>query len=87
MKSSTEFSAIRPRPDIFANGDLLSVLVFRPHVNGVSEHPKRHFSKTLSSVDCLENAGFSFSCGWTKTEVLEYDDVSSPVYPGPRSPA
>ena len=35
----------------------------------------RIFSKTLSRVKILENAGHSFTCGRTKTQVFEYDDV------------
>ena len=35
----------------------------------------RIFSKTLSRMKIFENAGHSFTCGRTKTEVFEYDDV------------
>ena len=35
----------------------------------------RIFSKTLSRVKIFENASHSFTCGRTKTEVFEYDDV------------
>ena len=36
---------------------------------------KRIFSKTLSRVEIFYNAGYSFTCESTKTEVFEYDDV------------
>ena len=48
------------------------VLAFRPHVNGVFEHLKRRFLKTLFRVDL--NAGLSFSCGRTKTEVFSIEN-------------
>ena len=32
------------------------------------------FSNTLWRVKSFENAGFSFACGRTETEVFEYDD-------------
>ena len=50
-------------------------LAYRPHLSGKNGHRKRIFSKALSSVEILENAGFSFTCGRTKTEVFQYDDA------------
>jgi len=51
-------------------------LDYRQHVAGENGHWKRIFSKkTLSRVETSEKAGFSFTCGRTKTEVFEYDDV------------
>ena len=51
-------------------------LAHRPHVSGRNGHRKRIFSKTHSRVEIFENAGLSFTCGRTKTEVFEYDDVT-----------
>jgi len=31
---------------------------------------------TVPRVEFYENAGKSFLCEWTKTEVFEYDDVT-----------
>ena len=33
------------------------------------------FSNTLCRVKSFKNAGFSFACGRTETEVFEYNDV------------
>ena len=44
-------------------------------VFGENGHQKRIISKTVSSVKLFEFAGHLFSCGRTKTEVSEYDDV------------
>jgi hypothetical protein len=52
-----------------------SVLVLRPHVNGVFGNRKRRFSKTLSRVEVFENAVFEFTRGRAKTKVFENDDV------------
>ena len=39
------------------------------------------FQKRSSDFpEIFENAGFSFSCGRTKTEVFEYDDVKYHIY-------
>ena len=63
----------------------------RPHVSGFfvlvwpTVHPypvkklkvtktSRIFSKTLSRVE-IKNAGFSLTCGRTKTEIFEYGEV------------
>ena len=69
----------RPRPLV------LSVFVgkrrvFSPvwptvHVFGENGHLKRIISKAVSRVKLFENAGHLFTCGRTKTEVSEYDDV------------
>ena len=48
---------------------------FGLHVSGENCRRKRIFSKTLSRVKIFEHAGFSFTCGRTKVEVFEYDDV------------
>ena len=46
------------------------------HLYSVKTITELHiFSETLSKVKIFENAGHSFTCGRTKTEVLEYDDV------------
>ena len=50
-------------------------LAYHPHLSGENGHRKRIFSKTLSTVKIFENAGYSFACGQTKTEVFKYDDV------------
>ena len=52
-------------PFLFENGDFFSGLAFQKCI----------FLKSLSGVKIFENAGFSFTCGWTKTQVFEYDDV------------
>ena len=52
-----------------------TVLAFHEHVNGVFEHRKRTFLKTLARVNFFANAGLSFLRGRTKTEIFEYDDV------------
>ena len=61
--------------DVFENGDFYSVSAFRPHVNGVFR-----FSKTVPRVECFENTDLSFSCGRTKTEIFEYNDVIDRVH-------
>jgi hypothetical protein len=63
----------------------LSVLVLRPHVNGVYGNRKRRFSKTLSRVEVFENAVFVFSCGRAKTKVSKTMTWwSGPVHTGTR---
>ena len=57
------------REGFFFKGRFFSGLAYRPHVSGENDHWKRAFPKTL------ENAGLSFSYGWTKTKVFEYDDI------------
>ena len=52
-----------------------SGLAYRSHVFGENGHLKRIISKTVSRVKLFENAGHLFTCGRTKTEVSEYDDV------------
>ena len=63
---------IRPRPHVsgyFVKQEIFfSVLVCRPPANGV-------LLKTVPRVEILKNAGFSFTCGRTQTDVFEYDDV------------
>ena len=46
-----------------------------PRVFGGNGHRKHIFSKTLSRVKILENPGHSFTCGRTKTEFFQYNDV------------
>ena len=41
----------------FWNGDFVSVLAFRPHVNCVLGHQKRRFSKTVPRVEFFKIAG------------------------------
>ena len=48
----------------------ISGLAYPLHVTGETGHSKRNFSKTHFRVDIFENAGFSFTCGRTKTEVV-----------------
>ena len=45
------------------------------YVFGENCHRKCIFSKTFSRVEIFKKAGFSFTCGRTKTEVFQYDDV------------
>ena len=52
-----------------------SGLAYQPRVSGGNVYRKRIFSKTLSRVEIFYNAGYSFTCGSTKMEVFEYDDV------------
>ena len=58
-------------PFLFENRDFSSGLADRPRISGENGHWKRIFSKTLSRVEIFENADFSFTCKWTKTEVFE----------------
>ena len=53
----------------------LTGLAYRSHVFDENGHQKRIISKTVSRVKIFENAGHSLTCGGTKTEVSEYDDV------------
>ena len=52
-----------------------SVLASRPHENGVFVHQKSRFRKRAPDWTFFLNSGISFSCGRTKTEVFEYDNV------------
>jgi len=63
-------SSTRIHPFLFENWYFFSGLAYRQHVSG-----ETHFFKTLSRVETFENAGFSFTCGRTQTEVFEYDDA------------
>ena len=75
----SRLNVLRPRQDVsvfvWKTEIFISDLAYRPHVSGENGHRKPNFSKTHFGVEILENAGFSFPCGRTKTEVLEYDDV------------
>ena len=63
---------------LFENGYFFSsCLAYCPHVSGENGYRKRMFSKTLSRVEIFGNAGFSFTCGRTKTEVFSCDDLCS----------
>ena len=61
-----------PRPHVsvflFENGIFFFGLAY-------CQHDETHLLKTLSRVESFENAGFSFTCGRTQTEVFEYDDA------------
>ena len=67
--------AVHTYPFLLENEYFFSCLAYRPLEFGENGHRKRIFSKTLSRVEIFENAGFSSTCGRTKTEVFEYDDV------------
>ena len=67
-------------PFLLGNGGFFSGLAFRSHVFGENGHLKRIISKTVSRVKLFENAGHLFTCGRTKTEVSEYDDVIHAVH-------
>ena len=75
----SRLNVLRPRQDVsvfvWKTEIFISDLAYRPHVSGENGHRKPNFSKTHSGVEILENTGFSFPCGRTKTEVFEYDDV------------
>ena len=64
-------------PSLLGNGGffLRFGLPFTHTVFGENGHQKRIISKTVSSMKRFENASHLFSCGRTKTEVSEYDDV------------
>ena len=63
---------------LFENGYFFpSCLAYCPNVSGENGYRKRMFSKTLSRVEIFGNAGFSFTRGWTKTEVFSCDDLCS----------
>ena len=65
-------------PFLFENGR--SRLLFGLPSTRENGNRKRIFSKTFSRVGIFENAGFSFTCGRTKMEVFEYDDVIPHIY-------
>ena len=54
-------------------------LTVHTYVFGENCHRKCIFTKTFSRVEIFEKAGFSFTCGWIKMEVLQYDDVINRV--------
>ena len=60
-------------PFVVENGDFFSDLSYRVHVLGKNSHRNCIFSKTLSKVKIFQNAGFSSTCGRTKTELFEYE--------------
>ena len=74
IKKKNRFLPVRTYPKTKTD-ILFPSLAYHQHVSGKNGHPKRIFSKTLSRVEIFENAGFSFTFGRTKREVLEYDDV------------
>ena len=61
-------------PDHFRKRRFSSVLVYHPHVNGVFGHKNADFLRRISEK-IFADAGLSFLCGWTKSEVFNYDDV------------
>ena len=61
-----KYCIIWPRPQV-------SVFVWNRRFFLVTENVI--FSQTFSRLKIFENAGFSFTCARTKTEVFEYDDV------------
>ena len=65
MSLSFNPKTLRPRPHV-------SVFPWK-RIFRWRGHRKRIFSKTLSRVKILENVGFSFKSGRTKTEVFKYD--------------
>ena len=70
----------RPSPHVLSvfvgkRRAFFSGLAYRSHVFGENGHQKRIIFKTVSRVRPFENAGHLFTCGRTKTEVSEYDDV------------
>ena len=67
--------AVHTYPFLLENEYFFSGLAYRPLEFGENGHRKRIFSKTLSRVEIFENAGFSSTCGRTKTDNFEYDDV------------
>ena len=51
-------------------------LAYRTHVSGENVTENASFQKRSSEwVKIFENGGHSFTCGRTKTEVFEYDNV------------
>ena len=62
-------------PDIFDSGDVFSVLAFRSRVNGVFGLEKTLVFENGRQTEIFENVGLTCSCGGTKPEVFEYDDV------------
>ena len=71
---------LRPCPHV--SGLVLFTGLSYRHTYVFSEfyHRKCIFSKTFSRVEILEKAVFSFTCGRTKTEVFQYDDVIHHVF-------
>ena len=69
---STLISVLFELTDIFFRFVLATV---QTYVFGENCQRKCIFSKTFSRVWIFEKAGFSFTCGRTKTEVFQYDDV------------
>ena len=70
----SEFYGIRPHPSTRVGFCLKTETLHKYLVKTVTENGS--FLKTLSRVEIFENAAFSFTCGRTKTEVFEYDDVT-----------
>ena len=65
-------SSTRIHPFLFENWYFFSGLAYRQHVSA-SVSGNAFFQN--ARVETFENAGFSFTCGRTQTEVFEYDDA------------
>ena len=68
--------AFKLKLSIILNGDVFFFLAFFPHVNAMLGHWKTQVFKNGPKGEIFEIVGFSFTCGRTKTEVFEYDDVT-----------
>ena len=71
---------IRPRPHVFGyflkRTFFFVVIAFRLLVNGFFGHQNGRVFKTRGPRgEIFENAGFSFTFRWTKTEVFVYNDL------------
>lgn len=62
-------------PFLIENGDFFLLFGLSSTRIRWKRLPKSHLLKTLSRVKIFENASHSFTCGRTKTEVFEYNDV------------
>ena len=67
-KSQFPLGPVHTYPFLFENAHFFSA--YGPHASGENDHRKLIFSKTLSRAEIFENAGFSFTCGRTKTEIF-----------------
>ena len=68
------------KTEIYALSQHVSVFVWKPIVFLQFDLPStripwKRSPKPLYRVESFENGGFSFTCGWTETEVFEYDDL------------
>ena len=75
-KTKPSTRSVRYFPFLFENAFFFPPISPTVHLYSVKTITEsRIFSKTLSRVKIFENAGHSFTCGQTKTQVFEYDDV------------